>query len=123
MISIEEFKEMHTLEQRRNMTMKIRDKYKDRIPVFVERDPKSKLKDLKKQKFLVPSDITFGGFIGVIRKNVELSQNHALFVFVNNASLPAISEMVSFIHKDHGSEDGFLYCTYMEENTFGFTHV
>ena len=119
MISIEEFKQKHTLEQRREMSMKIRVKHKDRIPVFVERDPKSKLKDLKKQKFLVPSEITFGGFIGVIRKNVELSQNHALFVFVNNASLPAISEMISVIHKDHGCDDGFLYCTYMEENTFG----
>ncbi len=119
MISIEEFKKKYTLEQRREMSSKIKEKYQGRIPVFVERDSKSTLKDLKKQKFLVPGELTFGGFIGVIRKNIELKHNHALFVFVDNNSLPAVNEMVSIIYKNHCSEDGFLYCTYLEENTFG----
>lgn len=119
MISIEEFKKKHTLEERREMSMKIKDKHPNRVPVFVERDRKSTLKDLKKQKFLVPCDLSFGGFIGVIRKNIELKHNHALFVFVDGTSLPSVNDMLSVIYKNHGSDDGFLYCTYLEENTFG----
>lgn len=119
MISITEFKQKYTLEQRQNMSLKIKEKHPNRVPIFVERDQKSTLKDLKKQKFLVPNELSFGGFIGVIRKNIELKHNHALFVFVDGNSLPATNELLAMTYKNHVSEDGFLYCTYLEENTFG----
>jgi len=101
------------------MSSRVKEKHQGRLPIFVEKSPKSTLKDLKKQKFLVPSDITFGSFINVIRSHIELTPNHALFLFVNNTSLPSASEIISKISKTNKDEDGFLYFTYMEENTFG----
>lgn len=56
------YKEENTFEKRRAEGEKIRRKYPDRIPVIVEKVPKSKLQDLDKKKYLVPSDLTIGQF-------------------------------------------------------------
>ena len=119
MISIDEFKRTYTLEQRLNMSYSVKQKYKGRIPIFVEKSPKSSLKDLKKQKFLVQTYVTFGIFINAIRLNLDLKPDHAIFLFVNNTSIPRASDLMSKISKNNCDEDGFLYITYMEENAFG----
>jgi GABA(A) receptor-associated protein len=50
------------------MTARIRAKYPDRIPVICEKALKSNLEDIDKKKYLVPSDLTVGQFVYVIRK-------------------------------------------------------
>ena len=73
---------------------------------------------LLQKKFLVPSDITVGKFIFEIRKHMQLAPEQAIFLFVNEA-LPPSSALVSQIYKQHADEDGFLYCSYSGENSFG----
>ena len=69
-------------------------------------------------RYLVPSDLTVGQFVYVIRKRIKLEPEKAIFIFVNN-TLPSTAALMSQIYKDHKDEDGFLYVTYSGENTFG----
>merc|ERR1711939_661462 len=97
---------------------RIREKYPDRIPVIVEKADKSDIVDIDKKKYLVPSDLTVGQFVYVIRKRIKLSPEKAIFIFVNNV-LPPTAALMSSIYEDHKDDDGFLYVTYSGENTFG----
>jgi GABA(A) receptor-associated protein len=109
-------------EQRKYESSRIRQKYPDRIPVIVEKSPKSDVPDLDKKKYLVPSDLTVGQFVYVIRKRVKLSAEKAIFIFVNNA-LPPTASLMSTIYEENKDEDGFLYVQYSGENTFGGEEV
>ena len=106
------------LEERKKEADKIRIKYPDRIPVIINKADGSKIADVDKKKYLVPSDLTVGQFMYVIRKRIKLNPDEAIFIFVNN-TLPAASCLMSQLYKEHKSECGFLYVTYSGESTFG----
>lgn len=97
---------------------RIRQKYPDRIPVIAEKAPKSDVPDIDKKKYLVPADLSVGQFIYVIRKRIKLKSEKAIFLFVNN-QIPPTNALMMSIYKDHKDEDGFLYCLYSGESTFG----
>eukprot|EP01102_Stenamoeba_stenopodia_P001413 TRINITY_DN1121_c0_g1_i1.p1 TRINITY_DN1121_c0_g1~~TRINITY_DN1121_c0_g1_i1.p1 ORF type:complete len:118 (-),score=28.78 TRINITY_DN1121_c0_g1_i1:195-548(-) len=112
------FKQEQPLDHRKLVSDRIRMRYPDRIPVIVEKAPKSDAPDIDKKKFLVPSDITIGRFVYEIRKHMKLSPEKAIFLFVNNI-LPPTSMSMAHIYERYKDEDGFLYITYSGENTFG----
>lgn len=115
-----DFKDKFTFEQRKKESDKIKSKYNNRIPIIVQKSTSCKdLNNLDKQKFLVPSDLTMGQFIFVIRKRLKLSHEKALFFFINN-SLPSTNQSLIDINNKYMDDDGFLYITYSSENTFGF---
>ena len=93
-------------------------KYPDRIPVIVKSAKNNKLPALDKHKFLVPSDVTVGQFVYIIRKRINVESNEAIFLFINNI-LPPTASLMSHMYETHKDEDGFLYVTYNSENTFG----
>ncbi|MBA0767289.1 hypothetical protein Gotri_016193, partial [Gossypium trilobum] len=100
---------------------RIREKYPDRVPVIVEKAERSDIPDIDKKKlvtYLVPSDLTVGQFVYVVRKRIKLSAEKAIFVFVKN-TLPSTAALMSAIYEENKDEDGFLYMTYSGENTFG----
>lgn len=108
--------------------------------VICERAPKSDIPDIDKKKsvrcctlfvicvdsavctlhcrYLVPSDLTVGQFVYVVRKRISLPPEKAIFVFVKN-SLPPTAALMSSIYEKNKDADGFLYVTYSGENTFG----
>lgn len=113
------FKSEHTLEQRKQEADRIRKKFPDRIPVIVERSKGcTNVPTIDKQKYLVPSDLTVGQFVYVVRKRIKLTPEQAVFVFVGNY-LPPTASMMSALYDTHKDKDGFLYVTYSGENTFG----
>ena len=112
------FKKENSEEKRISESEKILKKYPNRIPVIVEKDPRSKLNDIDKNKFLVPNDMNFAQFIYVIRKRIKLLPEEALFLFVNGIMATNGSSMSS-IYQTHKDKDGFIYITYTSENTFG----
>jgi GABA(A) receptor-associated protein len=116
------FKEEHPLEKRQVEAARIREKYPERVPVIVEKAEKSDIPDIDKKKYLVPSDLTVGQFVYVIRKRIRLSPEKAIFIFVKNV-LPPTAALMSSIYDDHKDEDGFLYITYSGENTFGCSNA
>ena len=113
------YKSKHTLEERKIESQRIRSKYPNRIPIIVTKGETCTLNDIDKNKYLVPIDITLGQFIFIIRKKIELNQNEGLYLFINNNVLGSVSSLMIDIYKNHKDEDGFLYITYQNENTFG----
>ncbi|PKU63762.1 Autophagy-related protein 8f [Dendrobium catenatum] len=100
------FRLEHDFEKRSSEAARIREKFPDRVPV----------------RYLVPSDLTVGQFVYVIRKRIKLSAEKAIFIFVDNV-LPPTGAVMSTIYEEKKDEDGFLYVTYSGENTFGFQIV
>jgi GABA(A) receptor-associated protein len=115
-----EFKKEYPLEKRKVESATIKNKYPDRIPVVCEVLKSSDSNEiiLDKKKYLVPSDITVGQFIYIIRKRIILSAEHALYVFIDN-TLPPTNALMGQIYNDNKDIDGFLYCLLSRETSFG----
>ena len=120
------------LEARKASAALIRAKHPDRIPVIVhKREGDASLPDIDKRKFLVPSDLTIGQFMYVIRKRIKLAPEQAIFLFVAAATdepgrahaakgtLPPSAATLQAVYDQHCEDDGFLYMTYSGENVFG----
>eukprot|EP00475_Leptophrys_vorax_P031229 TRINITY_DN4725_c0_g1_i4.p2 TRINITY_DN4725_c0_g1~~TRINITY_DN4725_c0_g1_i4.p2 ORF type:complete len:126 (-),score=28.64 TRINITY_DN4725_c0_g1_i4:352-729(-) len=116
------FKKEHSLEKRKAEAERIREKYPDRIPVIVEKAPRSDISDIDKKKYLVPAELAVGQFVFIIRKRIKLHPEKAIFVFVNSV-LPPTASLMSAIYEEHKDPDGFLYMTYSGETTFGQSDV
>ncbi|MDD4931421.1 MAG: hypothetical protein PHG66_04750 [Candidatus Colwellbacteria bacterium] len=112
------FKNEHPFDKRKAEADRIRIKYPDRIPVIAEKAEKSDLPDIDKKKYLVPSDLTMGQFVYVIRKRIKLPADQAIFIFVNNI-LPPAAALMSQIYKEYADADGFVYCKIQSESSFG----
>jgi GABA(A) receptor-associated protein len=114
------YKQRVPLGQRVIEASKIKQKFPGRIPVIVEKAERSNssIPDIDKSKFLVPSDLSFGQFIYVIRKRMMLAPDKAIFLFVNNV-LVASSELMGSVYNRYCDADGFLYVIYNGESTFG----
>lgn len=96
---------------------RIRAKYPQRIPIIIE--PHKDIK-ISKLKYLVPQDITIGEFLAVIRKKCEkLGSDQAIYLFLENQTLPPINKMINQIDKDHRNVDGFIYILTTLESSFG----
>ena len=78
--------------------------------VICEKVEKSDIATIDKKKYLVPSDLTVGQFVYVIRKRIKLSPEKAIFIFVDEV-LPPTAALMSSIYEEHKDEDGFLYIT------------
>ena len=74
------FKKKYSLEKRKEESKKILNKYPEKIPIIVEKDKKSKIKDIDKNKYLVPEDLTMAQFLYVVRKRITLSPEEALYL-------------------------------------------
>lgn len=112
------FKEQRSFEERKEECDKMRSKHPEKIPVIVEKHVSCILANLEKNKYLIPEDLTVGQFINVIRKKIKINDTEAIFLFVNN-SIPPTSAQMSKIYNEHKDDDGYLYCVYSSENTFG----
>lgn len=113
------YKLQKSFHERYEESQRIREKFVGRIPVIVERGSKTDIPQIDKIKYLVPSDLTIGQFMYIIKKRLILPSDKALFLFVNGSTLPSISSYFSQLYAAHKDEDGFLYLVYSGESTFG----
>ena len=108
-------------EKLRESVQKIISKYPDRVPVFVKRGKSDRnLKNIDQNKFIVPEDITIGQFMTILRKRIKLESEVALFLFLNNGTLPAQSTTMASLYESFKNEDGLLEIDYCGENTFSY---
>lgn len=112
------FKSDTSFDARKAESSRIITKYPDRVPIIVEKSQKSDVPDIDKHKYLVPTDLTVGQFIFVIRKRIKLTSEKAIYIFVNDI-LPPTSSLISQLYQNNKDEDGFLYVVYSGENYFG----
>jgi GABA(A) receptor-associated protein len=115
-----DFKADHTFHNRQAESLRMLNKYPDRVPVICQRHPRAdkQCPYIDKNKYLIPMDLTLGQFIYVIRKRMHLPSEKALFLFIDGNIL-SNSAMISQVYQEYQDEDGFLYITYNTENTFG----
>lgn len=124
------YKKNHTLEERKSETLRIRNKYPDKIPVIIIKDPSSQLNNISKEKYLVPFDMTVGQFMSVVREKTSIGQEQAINIFLvdynnNNILAPTSSSFeslyVQYVEKEinHKNYDGYIYLIYTGENVFG----
>jgi GABA(A) receptor-associated protein len=114
------FQKKNTFDKRQSESLRIKAKYQDRIPIICEVVEKYKDLVLDKNKYLVPSDLTVGQFVYIIRKRIKLSPEKALYLFTENAILPPTSSLLSQLYNNHANHDGFLYLAISSESTFGY---
>jgi len=114
-----DFRSKHSLAQRQDEAHRIAERYPGRIPVIVERANRAAdIPYIDKQKFLVPSHMTVGQFLFIVRKRLTLPPEKALFIFING-QLPTTAQTIGALYHEHKNEDGFLYVFYSGESTFG----
>lgn len=115
---LHQYKIDKSYEERHAEATKITNKFKDRLPIIVERVKNSKIPDLDKNKYLVPMDLTVGQFMLIIRNRIKLDESVAMFMYINNF-IPQTSALMSEIYTKHKDPDGFLYIFYTGESVFG----
>lgn len=98
---------------------RLQSKFPGKIPIFVTKSSNSiDIPDLPKHKFLASSKLSVGQFIYIIRRQISLPPEKAIFIFVDNI-LPTSTTLLSELYKNYRSQDGALRMTYTSENTFG----
>lgn len=113
------FKNKYSLKQRVEECNKIIKKYPDKVPIICEKDRRISGFDIDKKKYLVSRDLLFGQFIFIIRQKLDLNDNIALFLIINNKIIPSNTSYLGTIYDDFKDMDGYLYITYSFENVFG----
>ena len=115
------FKHRYSFRDRLDESRRILTQYPHRIPIICEKariHKNNTLPNIDKHKYLVPSDLTIGQFIYVIRTRMSINADEAIFLFVSNNILPS-STTVGYIYDMYKDTDGFLYIKYAKENVFG----
>ncbi len=94
--------------------------FPDRIPVFVLRAKgcAPDVPHLAKKKFIVPRTLTLGQFVFIIRRQMSMSSETALFMFVGN-TLPTTGTTMVELYQQHKGDDGALRMMYTSESVFG----
>ena len=64
--------------------MKIKEKYPDRVPIFVLRSKNDKvLPNINMNKFVVPDKITVAELMNVVRKRIAIGPETSMYFFIN----------------------------------------
>ncbi len=106
-------------ENRLKESEKMLQKYPNKIPVIIGKlDSDKSLPLIEKNKYLIPSDIAISQLMYIVRRQMKLSSEQALFLFIHH-SIYTSKTLISEIYEKYKNKDGFLYITYAGENTFG----
>ncbi len=125
-----DFKYKYPLSARRIESSNVKDKYHDRIPVIITKNPSSQINSILKTKYLFPIEFTIPQLLCVIRQKVSLKPEEAINIFIQTPDekevIPSYSASLASLYKDyvesfrtHPNYDGYLYVIYSSENTFG----
>ena len=107
------------IESRRSSCDELLQKFPDKVPIICEKDPKSRIEDIDKTKYLVPGDLPVNKFVGMIRKRVKVSEEEAFYLLIGGKQINGDGRMKDIYDKFKDKEDGFLYCVYASELTWG----
>ena len=114
------YKIQFNLEERKKDFEKAMKNCTNKIQVIIERGYNSTLKQIKKTKYLLPSDLKIGELMRLIHNKLELNYKTAIFLLVASKFAITGSELLSEIYKKYkDKDDKFLYISYVEQQTFG----
>lgn len=108
-----------SFDKRFRESMYMMEKYPESICCIIEKSNSCKnLNDLKKNKYIIPKDLTIAQVIYIIRKRIVLDSKMSIFLYIND-KIPTSNLKIGDIYYDNKDQDGFLYIKYCGENTFG----
>ena len=84
-----------------------------KVPVIIETKCK-----IDKKKYIVPIDMTISQFHYILNNKIKNKSTHSLILFINK-TLPVQTQSFGELYNLHKNEDGYLYITLSQENTFG----
>lgn len=106
------------LEKKQRENTNLAMKYPSKLPVIIYTKTKG-VPEPEKCKYLIDKNVSVAEFLSVLRKYIKLSQSESIFLFTENNTIPASSQLMTQIYDQHKNEDKFLYLEYTFENTFG----
>ena len=90
-----QFRAQFPFQQRTAEARKVMRKFPDRVPVIIERaSTGDDVPLLRKRKYLVPRTLTVGQFVHLIRGQLSLPPQQAIFVFAHHI-LPPTAMLVA----------------------------
>ena len=113
------FKGSKTFEERQKESSEILTKYPDKIPIIVEKHPNSKIVGFDQRKFLINSQLRVYQLMVLVRNKMNLNKTDSLYLFINSKELLKTDTLISEAYSKYKDDDGFLYVTYNEYNSFG----
>ena len=114
------YKSDHSLEERKNESSRILSTYSNRLPIICEKAPNSDIPPIQKTKYLVPSDMTASQFQFLIRRNINLNQNSALYLITEKGITLTLSQtMMEVYNNNKDKQDNFIDLYYASELTWG----
>ncbi|KAF7639317.1 hypothetical protein Mgra_00001280 [Meloidogyne graminicola] len=118
------FKDRKGLPERQRMVQDILSQHEDKVPLIIERYGKERFLPLLSHcKYLVPSHLTIGGVMQIIRRRLQLHPDQAFYLLVNGKSVFSVNQTIGQLYDDEKDEDGFLYIVYASQPAFGFEQV
>ena len=106
-------------EKRKEQSQKLLINYPDQVPVILEKDPSSKIQELKKINFLLEKKSTVNQFIQFIRRKTNLKEGEALFLQAKGKYGISGEKNFGDIYNEYKDDDGFLYIMYATELIYG----
>lgn len=97
------------IERRLSDTKRVLEKYKNHIPVLVEKSPGMDI-DLKQQKFLVNRSLTIGEFMITFRRHIRMNPNKTIYFLINNQLYPGSTSMGEIYNRN---KSGMVICLCM----------
>lgn len=118
------FKKNTNLRDRiRNSSVVIDKYYPDKVPVVIQKLARETyLPELKKNKFLIPGNMSYSSFLIYLRGilTTTVSPSTAIFLSTEGGHMMCSSDKMLNVYQNHSdNQDNFLYLFYCSENTFG----
>lgn len=113
----------HLRDRIRNSSVVIDKYYPNKVPVVIQKLARETyLPELKKNKFLIPGNMSYSSFLIYLRGvlTAKLCPNTAIFLSTENGHMMCSSDKMLNVYQRHSdNQDNFLYLFYCSENTFG----
>ena len=111
------FKKIYNnIDERKEDRIRVMQLYPDKIPLIIEKDPKSILKDIDKNKYLLPDNLSVYQLRLMVQKRIGISFEDKIFFLIKGYILLKDDKisMQDLYEKYKDPQDGFLYIGYTE---------
>jgi len=115
-----------SIEERISESNRILAKFPNSIPVIIESKSEEVYKKLKKNKYLVPRNVSASYLLAAVRKHLEIDSSKAIFMYCGD-NIICGTEIIDELYKDYiikkklfgNNTEKFFYVYISVENTFG----
>ena len=126
------FQEQLSFEERKRKAEELLSLYPERIPTIIEKDRtlleieqseeytnEKKIPNTTKVKYLMNKTDTVDMLIIVVKNQLRINSEQAIFLLANNKYALSGSSIMSTVYQKYKNEDGFLYLTFVLESVWG----